>query len=156
MEMECPPERMELDPNAPNGGCFEILKDYETRDGVEVLLNTLTQGRVRIRALHSDGWDLTLSILLRCPEDSEDQVSMFKDMIVNWVKEDRLTFCERFFRLPKFSEDISDRYLDNPLEHMLRKKFGFHFSYKLLVFSMGHEAESTEIRGGLHRVLAYS
>ncbi len=100
--------------------------------------------------------EIDLRLLLRSPEESQEKVELFKEMVTCWVKEDKLTFTERFFRLPKIFEDIADRYLDNPLEQVLRKTFGFHFKYKLIITSPNDSVDSQKLREALYKIIAYS
>ena len=96
-----------------------------------------------------------MTILLRTPSDSQDSQELFKDIVVSWIEENPLSFSERFFRLPKISEDIADRYLDNPLEKLLKRKFGFHFQYKLIIQSKDYNCSGLElIRKKLYQICA--
>jgi len=110
---------------------YEILKDFERLHGINDLLEILTDGLTLECKRNSE--TLEIKILMRAPSDSEEHKKLFKDMIVAWVDQNSLTFSERFFRLPKITEDIADRYLDNPLEKTLNKTFGFNFNYKIIV-----------------------
>ena len=92
LEMDVVTERITLDPSAQDGGFFEAVKDYEHRCGVEVLLDVFARG-MTIHARSDRGLEVALQIFLRCPEDGEEQVGMFKDIITNRVKQDTLTLC---------------------------------------------------------------
>lgn len=146
-------ERKPLDPDAKEGGLFEALKDYERQYGVPVLIEMLGRGLIKLHASKDDDLQLELRVLLRCPKDTDASRERFKDLIATWVKENPLTFSERFFRLPKITEDLADRYLDNPLERVLKKTFGFHFQYKLLVSCPSNSAESERLRATVYRIL---
>lgn len=149
-------EEKRLDLETEEGGCFEALNEYEHRYGVDLLLQALACGEVEILARNEKDIKIALQVLLRCPEDSKEHFELFKDIISTWVEEDNLTFCERFFRLPKISEDLTDRYLDNPLEHLLRKSFGFHFTYRIVIRSESDSPESQDLRAKLTKIIAYS
>jgi len=148
-------EKKKLPSQKPEGGLFEILKEYEQEKGVGVLLEVLIRGLVILKAKKNDLL-INLQLFLRSPQDSEKNIELFKEIIANWVKEDKLTFTERFFRLPKITEDLADRYLDNPLEQVLRKTFGFHFKYKLTISSLVDSPESQKLREALYKIIAYS
>ena len=74
-------------------------------------------------------------------------------MIAAWVEEKPLTFSERFFRLPKITEDIADRYLDNPLEQTLKRAFGFSFRYKIVIKYEGERIDFQVLRKKLYKAL---
>ena len=98
---------------------YELLRDFEKRHGVSELLEVLTKGlKLECKERHDK---IIVEILLRTPSDSEESKQTFKDMISAWIKENPLTFSERFFRLPKIGEDIADRYFDNSLEQSLTR-----------------------------------
>jgi len=130
---------------------YEILRDFEKRHGVNDLLEILTNG-LKIESVR-DADKIIIEILLRAPSDSQERQQLFKDMVSAWVEENPLTFSERFFRLPKVSEDIADRYLDNPLEQTLKRTFGFHFQYKVVIKYAGETPKLNELRKGLYRSL---
>lgn len=130
---------------------YEILRDFEKRHGVNDLLEILTSG-LKIEGAR-DADKIIIEILLRAPSDSKERQQLFKDMVSAWVEENPLTFSERFFRLPKVSEDIADRYLDNPLEQTLKRTFGFHFQYKVVIEYAGETLKLKELRKGLYRAL---
>ncbi|MDO9540740.1 MAG: hypothetical protein Q7J98_00250 [Kiritimatiellia bacterium] len=152
IEIQIDEEAKRLRSSEPGHGFFETLVAYERSQGISVLLEHLMQGDIVVRA-RKDECEIRLQLLLRAPENSEDNRKEFKEMIVDWVKEDSLLFCERFIRLPKINEDIMDRYLDNPLEQVLRKRFGFHFEYKLIISSPRDSAGSFRIREILYKAL---
>ena len=156
VEVDFGAERKRVDTQAKNGGVFELLQEYEKQHGVTVLLELLTRDVMNIQAKGTGGPTINMELILRCPEDSEQQVELFKDIVATWVQEDHLTFCERFFRLPKLSEDLTDRYLDNPLEQVLRKTFGFHFKYKLLIGSPDDSPESQSLRQAMCKLVSYA
>jgi len=111
---------------------YEVLKDFEKHHGVNDLLDVLTNG-LNIGCINNSSEKITIEVLLRTPSDSQERKQLFKDMVSAWVEQNPLTFSERFFRLPKVTEDMADRYLDNPLEQSLKKTFGFHFQYKVII-----------------------
>ena len=156
VEVDFGVEKKPVEASAKEGGVFELLQAYEKQHGVAVLLELLTRDVVNIQATKDSDLTINMELILRCPEDSDQQVETFKEIVANWVKEDQLTFCERFIRLPKISEDAMDRYLDNPLEQVLRKTFGFHFKYKLLISSPANSPESEAVRQALWKIIAYS
>lgn len=130
---------------------FEVLCDFEKSHGTNDLVEILTNG-MWFEA-RKNGTIIKLRILLRQPSVSEDQARLFKDMVSHWVDESPLTFTERFFRLPKITEDPTDRYLDNPLEKALQRTFGFDFKYKLSIRAEHTSAEIEEIRRKIFKVL---
>lgn len=130
---------------------YEVLRAFEKDHGVNDLLEVLTAGLKIECVKNSDR--ITIEILLRTPSDSEDRRQLFKDMVEAWVEENPLTFSERFFRLPKISEDIADRYLDNPLEQGLKKVFGFHFQYTIMIKYEGTSLKFQGLREKLYRAL---
>ncbi len=144
-----------IDTRQPEGGFFEGMMAFERGWGVKALLKLLFKGELGLRAERRDV-ALEFRIYLRIPEDRERKVVEFKNMIAEWVSADKLTFSERFFRLPNMSEDVASRYFENPLEHQLRKTFGFHFKYKVIISSASDCAESHEIRAVLYKMLSYS
>lgn len=154
-EVDFATEKKKIHFGKPEGGFFEILKEYEQDKGIAVLLEVLIRGVVILKAKKKN-CEIDLRLLLRGPEESQEKVELFKEMITSWVKEDSLSFTERFFRLPKICEDIADRYLDNPLEQVLRKTFGFHFKYKLIISSPDDSLESQRLRETLYKIIAYS
>jgi len=137
----------------PEGGFFEILKEYEQDKGIAVFLEILICGVVILKA-KKNNCEIDLRLLLRAPEESQEKVELFKAMTSSWVKEDSLSFTERFFRLPKIYEDIADRYLDNSLEQVLRKTFGFHFRYKLTISSSNDSVDSQKLREALYKIIS--
>lgn len=155
VEADFATERKKINLQKPEGGFFEILKEYEQNKGVSVLLEVLVRGVVMLKAKKKN-CEINLRLLLRAPEDSQEKVELFKEIINSWVKEDKLSFTERFFRLPKISEDIADRYLNNPLEQVLRKTFGFHFEYKLIIESPNDSSEAQKLREALYKIITYS
>lgn len=110
---------------------YEILRDFEKLHGVNDLLEVLLNGLNLECGRNSE--TIEIKVLMRTPSESEEHKKLFMDMIVAWVDQSYLTFSERFFRLPKITEDIADRYLDNPLEKTLNKTFGFNFNYKIII-----------------------
>lgn len=131
-------------------GIYEILRDFEKRHGVNDLLETLISGlNLECR---KNGESVNIKVLMRAPSDSEEHIELFKDMIAAWVDQNPLTFSERFFRLPKVTEDIADRYLDNPLEKTLLKTFGYHFDYKIIVEGNKKSPNMEILRKELHHV----
>ena len=149
MEVDFAMEKKKIHFGRPEGGFFEILKEYEQDKGIAVLLGVLICGVVILKA-KKNNCEIDLQLLLRNPEESQEKAELFKAMIISWVKEDTLSFTERFFRLPKICEDITDRYLDNSLEQVLRKTFGFHFKYKLIISSPEDSVESRKLREALY------
>lgn len=131
---------------------YEVLRDFEKHHGVNDLLELLTKG-LNIECVNNDSAGINIKILLRTPSDSEQRRQLFKDTVSAWVEQAPLTFSERFFRLPKITEDIADRYLDNPLEQTLKKTFGFHFQYKLVIKSEGESAKYEKMREKLYKAL---
>ncbi|MFH1519497.1 MAG: hypothetical protein ABIE75_02880 [Candidatus Omnitrophota bacterium] len=130
---------------------YEILRDFEKHHGVNDLLEVLTAG-LKIKCLnHSNR--INIEIILRTPSGSEERRQLFKDMVSAWVEENTLTFSERFFRLPKVSEDFADRYLDNPLEQTLKRTFGFHFQYKVVIKYEGDGINFERLRKKLYKAL---
>ncbi|MBU1858253.1 MAG: hypothetical protein KKC28_14845 [Verrucomicrobia bacterium] len=152
IEIQIDEEAKRLRSSEPDHGFFETLVAYERSKGISVLLEHLMKGDIVVRA-KKDECEIRLQLLLRAPENSDDNRKEFKEMIVDWVKEDGLLFCERFIRLPKINEDIINRYLDNPLEQVLRKRFGFHFEYKLIISSPCDSTDSLNLRKILYKVL---
>lgn len=134
---------------------YELLRDYEKSHGISNLLELLIDG-LRLEFKKDDTKIIEMAILLRTPSDSQDSQELFKDIVVSWIEENPLSFSERFFRLPKISEDIADRYLDNPLEKLLKRKFGFHFQYKLIIQSKDDNRSGLEllIRKKLYQICA--
>ncbi len=130
---------------------YEILRDFERSHGVNDLLELLSNG-LRIEATRN-GDTVVTDVVLRTPSDSEERCGLFKDTISAWVEENPLTYSERFFRLPKVTEDIADRYLDNPLEQTLKKTHGFHFQYKIVSRYEGDSENFTDLRKNLYRAL---
>jgi len=155
MEVDFVAQKKKVFYEKPESGFFEILKEYEQEQGVAILLDGLIHGAVVLQA-HKNGCVIDVRLFLRGPQDSQEKVELFKELIASWVKADTLSFTERFFRLPKIDEDIADRYLDNPLKQVLRKTFGFHFSYKLIASSSNNSAESNVIREALYKTIACS
>jgi hypothetical protein len=132
---------------------YEILRDYEKSHGVNDLLALLATG-LKISCEKNSNKKLEMLILFRTPSDSGENEELFKEMIISWVEENPLSFSERFFRLPKVSEDIADRYLDNPLEQALKRKFGFHFLYKLIIKCEKDGPDIELLRKKLYRTIA--
>lgn len=130
---------------------YEVLRDFERSHGVNDLIELLSNG-LRIKA-SKNGDTVVTDVVLRTPSDSEERCGLFKDTISAWVEENPLTYSERFFRLPKISEDIADRYLDNPLEQTLKKTHGFHFQYKIVSRYEGDSENFTDLRKNLYRAL---
>lgn len=130
---------------------YEILRSFEKEHGVNDLLEVLTNG-LKLECI-KDQEKIIIEVLLRSPSDSEESRQLFKDTISSWVEENPLTFSERFFRLPKISEDIADRYLDNPLEKGLKKIFGFHFLYKVMIKYEGTSLNYDKLRKSLYLAL---
>ncbi len=130
---------------------YEILRDFEKHHGVNDLLGILTNG-LKLEGV-KDSSKVTVEVLLRTPSDSEERQQLFKDMVSAWVEANPLTFSERFFRLPKIGEDIADRYLDNPLERSLKKIFGFHFQYKVMIKYEGTSSNLEDLRKRLYLAL---
>lgn len=130
---------------------FEALKDYEKKHGVNDLLSILTS-RIVLGCTKKNA-QIRIDIFLRVPTKDKEAEDIFKDMIIEWVENNSLTFAERFFRLPKITEDISDRYLDNPLEKALKKSFGYDFQYKVLIRCEKSFAGHEEIREKLYEIL---
>jgi len=131
---------------------YEVLRDFEKHHGVNDLLKVLTTGGLKLECNKNQD-KIVIEILLRAPSDSEEREQLFKDMVSAWVEENPLTFSERFFRLPKISEDIADRYLNNPLEQSLKKIFGFHFQYKVMIKYEGTSSNFEDLRKRLYRAL---
>jgi len=131
---------------------YEVLRDFEKHHGVNDLLELLTNG-LNIECVNNDYVGINIEILLRTPSDSEQRRQLFKDTISCWVEQNPLTFSERFFRLPKITEDIADRYLDNPLEQTLKKTFGFHFRYKLIIKCEDESPKFKKLREKLYKAL---
>ena len=148
-------EGQEIDYRAPEGGFFEKLNECEKERGIEILLESLIQGRVILRAKKADV-EIDFRLFLHAPEDTQENLKTFKEIITEWVKQDKLSFTERFFRLPKISEDIADRYLDNPLEQVLKRTFGFHFKYKLIITSPDISCDGQKLRESFYKIVAYS
>lgn len=156
MEVDFITVKKQIHIQQPEGGFFEILKEYEKEHGVRKLLDLLTCGMVIIRAKKGNHETVNLQLFLRAPEDNQEKIDLFKEIISDWVKEDCLTFVERFFRLPKICEDFADRYLDNPLEQVLRKTFGFHFKYKVIIHSSVDSPAPQKMRESLCTIINYS
>lgn len=133
-------------------GLYEMLLSYEKEHRVGDLLEVLAQGP-HIACTRNGVSAIDIMVQLRVPSDSEENRKLFKDIVVTWVDKNSLTFTERFFRLPKLTEDIVDRYLDNPLEKSLTRMFGFHFTYRVIIESKNSLPDLSELRKTLYRVL---
>jgi len=142
-------ERKEILPK--DKGLFEVLLNYEKEKGISELLGLLTKG-LKIKATKDGQW-LDLALYMSSPEESEEKRRLFKGAIIEWVENDELTFSQRFFRFPKISEDFADRFLDNPLEKMLKKTFGFNFRYKVLIHCRTDSKELQKLRSPLYKIL---
>ena len=130
---------------------YEILREFERQHGVNDLLEALTNG-LRVECSR-DAERITMEIVLRTPSDSDERRQLFKEIVTAWVEENPLTLSERFFRLPKVSEDLADRYLDNPLERTLKRTFGFDFQYKAVIRYEGQSVKLQELRKKLYLAL---
>lgn len=130
---------------------FETMMAYEKSHGLNDLLEILTQGLTL--ECTKDNKKIGIEVLLRTPSDSEENKELFKSMIIDWVEQNPLTFCERFFRLPKITEDIADRYLDCPLEQSLSRIFGFNFRYKIVIEFKQEAPELEGLRKKLYKSL---
>lgn len=133
-------------------GVFEALNEYEKKHGVDDLLEILIKG-LKVKCFRDEELQIQIGVILRLPSDSQEHMELFKDMVTAWVEENPMTYCERYFRLPKITEDIADRYLDNPLEQTLKKTFGFHFNYKITITSSRETPKLEELRKKLYRAL---
>lgn len=131
---------------------YEVLRNFEKHYGVNDLLELLTGSGLKLECNKNQD-KIIVEVLLRSPSDSEERSRLFKDMISGWVEENPLTFSERFFRLPNINEDIADRYLDNPLEQSLKKIFGFHFNYRIIIKYEGASLNFENLRKRLYRAL---
>lgn len=131
---------------------YEILRNFERRHGVNNLLEVLTAGGLKLKCNNNQD-EIIIEVLLRTPSDSEESSRLFKDMVTEWIEQNTLTFCQRFFRLPKIREDVVDRYLDNPFERSLKKIFGFHFQYKVMIKYEGTSLNFEDLRKRLYRAL---
>lgn len=131
---------------------FKNLKDYEKKHGVNDLLEILDEG-LDITCEKKGGPALSIKTNMRFPSDSDESKTAFKEMIIEWVDQNPLSFTERFFRLPKITEDPADRYLDNPLEKVLEKTFGFHFKYKISISCHTDIPDSQDVRRALYKAL---
>lgn len=132
-------------------GLLEALKAYEKKHGVNKLLEIFND-RLRLNCTRKDA-KLEVDIILRMPTSSKENEETFKNMVIEWVETNSLTYAERFFRLPKITEDFSDRYLDNPLETALKNLYGYDFEYRILIKCKKVFPEHQELRKELHAIL---
>ncbi|MCK4401472.1 hypothetical protein KAW08_04130 [bacterium] len=130
---------------------YEFLRTFEKEHGVKDLLKVLASG-LNMEAKKGEE-EIEIKTIMRIPSVSEERQELFMDVITAWVEENALTFSERFFRLPKISEDIADRYLDNPLEQTLKRTFGFHFQYKLIITCKRSTSKLEGLRKELYPVV---
>ncbi len=149
IEVDLPTEKK---PVEYGRGVFEILDEYEKKHGVSDLLEILTKG-LNIKCFKDKELRIQIAVILRLPSDSQEHMDLYQDMVTAWVEENPMTYCKRFFRLPKITEDIADRYLDNPLEQTLKKTFGFHFHYKITIACPLETPQLEELRKNLYRAL---
>lgn len=131
---------------------FVTLKNYEKRHGVNDLLEILDHG-LTMSCSKNGGPALTAVTKMRFPSDSDESKKKFKDMIIGWIDQNPLSFSERFFRLPKITEDPADRYMDNPLEKYLERTFGFHFKYKISISCDSDDPNISDVRKQLYEAL---
>lgn len=131
---------------------YETLLTYEKTHGLNDLLEILTK-RLEILCSKEAGQNLDIRVLLRTPSDTEENKDLFKSMVVEWVEQNPLSFCERFFRLPKITEDMLDRYGDCTLEQALKRVFGFKFMYMVIIDSKSDSPALETLRKKLYRAL---
>ena len=131
---------------------YEALREYEKTYGTRELLSTLSEG-LKITCTKQSSEVITFTVLLRIPSGSAEQADLYRDMITAWVEADPMPFTDRFFRLPKLTEDIADRYLDNPLEKSLKQSFGFDFQYKVLIHGKNGFTDLESLRKKLYQAL---
>jgi len=96
---------------------------------------------------------IDIKVLLRTPSDSDENRALFEHMVIEWVEQNPLSFCERFFRLPKITEDVIDRYGDCTLEQALKRVFGFRFVYKIIIDCKDDSPALENLRKKLYRAL---
>ncbi|MDP8214353.1 MAG: hypothetical protein RAO92_06580 [Candidatus Euphemobacter frigidus] len=133
-------------------GLFDFLQAYEKEKGIAQLLSLLFKGlKINIECHKARAFEIRL--IMSTPEDSEDRKTLFKDVICSWVEKDELSFSQRFFRFPKMSEDFLYKFLENPLEKVLKKTFGFHFKYKVILRCRGEVDELEPVRKSLCEIL---
>lgn len=132
---------------------FEILHDYEKSRGTSDIVDILGRGLEIKCSKENEENNIVIKTQMRLPSDSYEHMDLFKDMVVAWVEQNTLCFVERFFRLPKITEDIADRYLDNPLEKSLQRTFGFHFKYKIKVQCEKSSPKLEILRKKIYQVL---
>lgn len=131
---------------------YVTLKNYEKKHGVNDFLEILDHG-LKMLCSKNGGPTLTVVTKMRFPSDSEESKKKFKDMIIVWVDQNPLSFTERYFRLPKITEDPADRYMDNPLEKFLERTFGFHLKYKISISCNRDDPNTSDIREQLYEAL---
>ena len=131
---------------------YEAIRKYERKYGARDLIGVLSEG-LEIKCSKQNGEAITLTVMLRLPSASAEQADLYRDMISEWVEADPMLFTDRFFRLPKITEDVADRYLDNPLEKSLKQAFGFDFQYKILIHGENGTTDQEPIRKKLYQAL---
>lgn len=131
---------------------YEALRQHEKIYGTRELLKVLSEG-LKITCTKQGSGTITFTVLLRTPSVSAEQAGLYKDMIGEWVEADPMPFTDRFFRLPKITEDVADRYLDNPLEKSLKQTFGFDFQYKILIHGENDYPDVEPLRKKLYQTL---
>ncbi len=131
---------------------YETLLTYEKKHGLNDLLEILTK-RLEIECAGKEGQKLDIRVLLRTPSDTEENKDLFKHMVIEWVEQNPLSFCERFFRLPKITEDVIDRYGDCTLEQSLKRVFGFKFTYMIIIACETDSPALEHLRKKLYRAL---
>ncbi len=145
-----PDGKAELKPNPM--GLFEFIREYEEEKGLAALLDLLLKC-LRIVIADDKARRFEIRLVMGAPEESKERKALFKDVICSWVEKDELSFSQRFFRFPKVSEDFLGRFLENSLEIVLRKTFGFHFKYKIIVRCQNEAAELEPMRKSLYKIL---
>lgn len=111
---------------------YEAIRTYEGKYGAKALLDMLSEG-LKITCKGGDGSVINFTVLFRTPSASQEQANLYREMIAEWVESDPMMFTDRFFRLPKITEDMAARYLGNPLAKSLKQAFGFGFQYKIII-----------------------
>lgn len=131
---------------------YEAIREYEGKYGTKALLDMLSEG-LKITCKKGDDSAINFTVLFRTPSASQEQAEFYREMVAEWVESDPMMFTDRFFRLPKITEDMADRYLDNPLEKSLKQAFGFDFQYKIIIESENGSPKLEPLRKKLYGAL---
>lgn len=105
---------------------LQMMKGYEQKQGLENLLELFWRG-LRLEGIKGEEVKIGIEVYLRMPEENEDRRNLFKEMIVNWFANQKITFSEKFFKHSR------EKFLPHQLERALKRSFGFQFNYKILM-----------------------